>query len=674
MAADDQAPQSPVFSVPGGVYTNDLKVELKAPSAVIRYSTDGSEPGSASAIYKTPVIVTNCLILRARAWYPNASVSPTVTQNYTLLADDLLGFSSNLPLLILDSCSGEIGPNEKSLAHTRIIAGKTTRVNLVAAADFDSLTLVNVRGHSSLRYPKHSFNIKVVNEIGDARKVSIFDLPKESDWVLYGPYPDKTFMRDLLAYELSNKMGRWAPRGQFVEVFVRENNNKLSMEHFAGLYVFEEKITRGNGRVNIAKLNPADIREPQLSGGYIFKKDHGSRSERKKFDAEGPPNATSSTNRSGYPTGPGGFPADPAGFLPPYVSKTSSSKPPKITTAAAAARAKRAKPPVNPNAPITNYVASAVPEGIRIDEETVFHENEYFRTTLQRSQLYYYDPEPDEITAVQRAWLKDYMNRFEAALYRPDFTNATPNYRSFIDVDSFIDYHLLVELTKNVDGFRFSTFFYKDRGGLVKMGPPWDWNLSFGNADGKQGWLSEHWLWPQLDDLQYSWFRRLFEDSDFAQRYVDRWAQLSTNVFAPSNILARIDQLAALLDEAQERNFEKWEILGRRVNPNWFIGDSFEEEISWMKQWITNRLAWVDKQFISPPVLNLGQTIALSATASEPKIYFTLDGTDPRAPGGSLSPAARLYHTPLPRSKGSRLFARVQSASRWSAPSTINIP
>src|SRR4030095_9818583 len=103
-------------------------------------------------------------------------------------------------------------------------------------------------------------------------------------------------------------------------------------------------------------------------------------------------------------------------------------------------------------------------------------------------------------------------------------------------------------------------------GGKINMGRIWDWNLSFGNADGKQGYMSQYWYWPQLDDLQYSYFRRLFEDPDFGQRYVDRWAQLRTNVFATAKVLQRIDQFATTLNEAQERNFDRWPILGRRIN------------------------------------------------------------------------------------------------------------
>jgi hypothetical protein len=255
------------------------------------------------------------------------------------------------------------------------------------------------------------------------------------------------------------------------------------------------------------------------------------------------------------------------------------------------------------------------------------------------------------------------------ALYGPDFTNATKGYRAFIDADSFIDHHLFVELTKNVDGFRFSTYYHKDRNKLLQMGPAWDWNLSFGNADGKQGYMPEYWLCPQLDDQQYSWFRRLFEDPDFAQRYVDRWAQLRTNVFATSNILARIDVMAKLLGPAQQRNFAKWEILGREVAPNYFVGDDYAEEVNWMKQWIEKRLTWIEKQFLPAPTVTRRQnTLSFSTSVSGATIYFAPNGTDPRAAGGGIAQGAQVFSDTISPQPGGMVLARVHSGTRWSPP------
>ena len=220
-----------------------------------------------------------------------------------------------------------------------------------------------------------------------------------------------------------------------------------------------------------------------------------------------------------------------------------------------------------------------------------------------------------------------------------------------------------------MDGFRFSVFFHKDRGGKLKADPIWDWNLSFGNANGKQGWLPESWLWPQLDNKEYTWYRRFWEDPDFGQRYVDRWARFRTNVLSNARLLGRVDELAALLNEAQKRNFEKWPILGRPVNPNYFVGSSYEEEVSWMKKFIETRLNWIEKQFLPAPAMSVNAPagpVALRADRGE--IHFTLDGSDPRASGGEVSPTARRYDQPLTLPKGARLFARARQDNRWSGP------
>src|SRR5439155_2912765 len=123
-------------------------------------------------------------------------------------------------------------------------------------SDLSSTCLVHVRGRASLRYPKNSFTLKMTDGEGDPEAVSILGLPAQSDWVLYAPYPDKTLMRDVLGYELHAKMGHWAARTRFVEVFVNKTGAKLGQRDYAGVYVFEEKIKRDKDRVNISKLKP----------------------------------------------------------------------------------------------------------------------------------------------------------------------------------------------------------------------------------------------------------------------------------------------------------------------------------------------------------------------------------------------------------------------------------
>ena len=235
----------------------------------------------------------------------------------------------------------------------------------------------------------------------------------------------------------------------------------------------------------------------------------------------------------------------------------------------------------------------------------------------------------------------------------------------------------MVEVTKNFDGYRYSNFMHKDRGGKLKIDPIWDWNLSFGNgASGNgpsPGIPTNGWLWAESGD---PWVRGLLRDPNFNQRQIDRWGQLRTNILASSRVLARVDELAASLDEAQVRNFQRWPVLGVWIWPNWYVGESYQDEVNWMKAWIEGRLAWIDSQFLAAPMFSqsgglIASGFQLTMTSGANSIYYTMDGTDPRRPGGSPSPYALLYSTnsPVRLSANARVFARsFGSALNWSAP------
>jgi len=665
------APPAPQFSIPGGVFTNDVALTLASgePGAAIRYTLDGSVPTASSPVFSAPVVLTNSTVVRARLLAVGKPPGELAVQSYLFLGSDLADFTSNLPILLVTSLGQEIPKDDRILASTRVIVPNGGRTALSGAADFDGRALINLRGRASLRYPKRSYTLKAVDAQDDATKLIILGMPKESDWVLYAPYPDKTLMRDVLAYDLSNRIGRWAPRTQFVELFLNESGGRISRRDYLGVYVFEEKVKRDKGRVNLAGLGPEDNAEPQLTGGYIFKKDHGE-GDVGPMQEGGPAFQASSSGKFGFPTGPGGFPGDPAGFQPSYRGKSSSTS--SSSSSSRSSRASRDGMVTNRvGFPTTRQLSPASRTVIRSDDEDDYMEVsesekhfDYFRT-VQTNKFYYVDPEPDELTAVQRAWLKTYVNRCEAALYGHDFRDRTKGYADYIDIEAFIDYHLLVEVTKNVDGFRFSTFYHKDRGGKIRMGPLWDWNLSFGNCNGKQGYLAEGWLWPQLDDKEYSWFRRLFEDPDFSQRYVDRWSELRMTAFATSNLLGRIDSFAAELGESQARNFERWPILGVTVNPNWFVGDTYADEVKWLKEWTSNRLDWIERQFLTPPTVAVeaGNTVSLSA--GKGKVLYTLDDTDPRAAGGGVAPQAVEFANAIHLKPGKVLKARAMQDGRW---------
>ncbi|MEW6156994.1 MAG: CotH kinase family protein [Verrucomicrobiota bacterium] len=412
-------------------------------------------------------------------------------------------FSSNLPIVVLQTDGRGGSKHARTRVRTRIFEPHEGRAALQAAPDHDGWGTINLRGHTSMQLPKQSYTFHTTDAQGKQIKVPLLGLPAEEDWVLYAPFEDKSLMRDVLAYELCHRMGRYAPRTRYFELFLTEADRAVSMRDYAGVYVLIEKIKRGADRVHIAKLDPTHRAEPEISGGYIIKRDH------------------------------------------------------------------------------------------QEDDGERFH-------TDHGGPFFYVYPKPKNITSEQRAWLRKYWNHFEAALYGSDFADPNRGYAAYLDVDAFIDQHWLNELGKNVDAFRYSAFLTKDRGGKIQPGPPWDWNRSFGNANYYGGGQTHGWYWQRLRPNEISWYVRLREDPVFVQRCTSRWLALRQEVFDPARIHARIDELAALLQEPQERNFKRWPILGQHVTSNFYVGQTFEDEVNWLKSWIDRRIAWIDSQIAAP--------------------------------------------------------------------------
>ncbi|MEW6156889.1 MAG: lamin tail domain-containing protein, partial [Verrucomicrobiota bacterium] len=295
-------------------------------------------------------------------------------------------------------------------------------------------------------------------------------------------------------------------------------------------------------------------------------------------------------------------------------------------------------------------------------------------STSRGIQLGIEDPKGSQITPQQRTWIRNWLNQFESVLYGANYRDPVNGYIRFMDPATFIDAHWLVELARNIDGYRLSWFMYKDRNDKLKMGPAWDYNLTFGNADYLDGWRTNGWYWPSVGDADYPWYRRIFSDPDFNQAYIDRWAELRKEVLKTDRVLARVDELAAYLGEAQVRNYNKWRILGVDVWPNWYVGKTYADEINWMKGWIRGRFDWIDKQYTNAPVfshvsgpIEPGFTFTMSAHPNT-VVYYTLDGSDPRARGGSVAAGANTYSGPITLNSSARVFARANRGAVWSAP------
>jgi hypothetical protein len=273
-AGQPDVSDEPIFSLPGGPYVNSVTVGLSSPQpdAVIRYTLNGTEPTSTSTVYLAPLTFSTTAVVRAKCFMTGLVPSTTVTKTFTILDSTQAGFSSPLPVLVL-STFGK-APNESTPipVSAMLIGTNGTRAYLQAKPDFEGRGTIKIRGSSSTQFPKKSYAFEIQDELSLDRKVSLLGLPKESDWVLYAPYTDKTLMRDVLAYEWSNNIGTYAPRTRFIEVYV-DQSGKLTAADYVGVYVLIEKIKRSDKRVDMAELLPTQVTQPEVTGGYIFKKD-----------------------------------------------------------------------------------------------------------------------------------------------------------------------------------------------------------------------------------------------------------------------------------------------------------------------------------------------------------------------------------------------------------------
>jgi hypothetical protein len=185
------------------------------------------------------------------------------------------------------------------------------------------------------------------------------------------------------------------------------------------------------------------------------------------------------------------------------------------------------------------------------------------------------------------------------------FADPKTGYRKFISVNSFIDYFLINELSRNIDAYKASSFFYKEKletdgsKGMLKAGPVWDYNFAFGNASFCSGGQTNGWMYdgcmPATLPTPILW-KRLLLDSNYVNAVKCRYLELRKTILDTNYLFQYLNRYAFdTLDAAQKRHFTRWKILG--TNPggfNAYIATSYNDELNRVKNWLKNRLNWMD--------------------------------------------------------------------------------
>ena len=496
------------FSPSAGTFVGSETVALSVQArADIHYTLDGSLPTVMSPVYKGPVTLDKSTRLRAVAIAPGESARGGVaTEIYLRVDPDTQRFTGHLPIILIhtfESGTPDAFGTDYLPAALEVLEPQSGTSRIVGRAVLDARIGIHVRGVTSRNFPKKQYAIELRADDDDRDSDRpMLGLPSNADWVLSDPIAyDRALIRNALAFELSNRIGRYAPRTRFAEVFMVDDGGDVRAGNFLGFFTLIEKIGRDPERVNVSKLPESAASVPAISGGFILRIDKGEAD----FDAGG-----------------------------------------------------------------------------------------------RRLQFVYPDPEDMRLPErkPQLDFIRTFIDGFVRAASAPDFRHPSTGqrYSEFIDVDAWIDHDIINALIKNVDGMRFSSYFYKERGGRLAAGPVWDFDRSMGTPYDPRTGDPEEWnqTFNATDYFNEGWWRLLFRDPDFRSRYRARFTSLLNGAFSADNLDRIVDGMASQVGDAADRNFRRWTQFPPRDN-------SHAAEIALLKDFLRRRVAFIKTQLAANP-------------------------------------------------------------------------
>ena len=411
---------------------------------------------------------------------------------------------TNLPTVTIHTLNGEI-PYDKEhdiVSQLTIISDNGTKLLSEPGGTRE-------RGNASRDFPKKPWRIKF------DKKQNVLDAPaKAKKWTLINNYGDKTLMRNLLAFELSHRMGMsYTPFGTAVDV--------LMNGEYKGCYQLCDQIDINKNRVPITEMTPEDNDGDALTGGYLI-----------EVDA--------------------------------YANK----------------------------------------------ETSWFNSNKGNPVTIK-------SPDDNEITSQQSQYIKNYFNTMEQ------------QWSTYLDLNSFLRHFLVGELSGNTDTY-WSVYMYKERNdSKLYTGPVWDFDLAFNN---------DKRIYPVNQKTDYIYRSggscagkmKTFVDNIVVsnnaakQQLLQIWDEVRQAGLTETNVVSFIDDWEQQLQQSQRLNFLRWPILSQRVHQNPQALGSYAKEVDVVRQYMKERIAWMDKK--------LGYTYEPSGIQetrldmSKPLQIFTLSG------------------------------------------------
>ena len=180
-------------------------------------------------------------------------------------------------------------------------------------------------------------------------------------------------------------------------------------------------------------------------------------------------------------------------------------------------------------------------------------------------------------------FISNYVRSAESALFGSNFTDASEGWQRYLDMDSFVDWYLINEIAKNLDGdFGAECYMNMKRDGKLRMGPLWKMERSFGYGDSSTS---------DFVIKNVKWYNRLFQDPAFVAKVKERFTYFYNH---KNDILKEIDADVSYLRNAIPENNNKWEVFSGSSADD--VRKKYQKEVASMKSWIEKRMDWLNDE------------------------------------------------------------------------------
>lgn len=241
------------------------------------------------------------------------------------------------------------------------------------------------------------------------------------------------------------------------------------------------------------------------------------------------------------------------------------------------------------------------------DEASWFRSDYNTRVTIK-------SPDEDEITTQQKNYIRNYYSKMEK------------NWRTYLDTDTYLRHFIVGEMSGNTDTY-WSVYMYKQRGDdMIHTGPVWDFDLAFEN-DNRTYPINNHSQWVfqygSVEGYMRTLTNSIINDNTTRAKLISIWDEARHNGLDEESLLAYVDAMSEQLSRSQELNFTRWPIMNEYVHQNPVIWGSYQAEVNNVKNYIKNRITWIDNKlgYTFVPDEGTGISSALVSHDQPVKVY-----------------------------------------------------